>query len=222
MQRDPGRWLVLVVCIVSGCTKVRQQADPMPARPLPPIARNEPTRRPWPVEPSVGAALPPDAAPTVIVDTLNGDPKGLKREDINNALQQALPTLAGCFQGAGPPSIGLSFDAEPEGRASNVKVSGASPEGERCVVASLGRVKLPVFEGKAVPVSFPISVFRPAALPTPTAAAEGAAPAVPVAGEAAPAATAPGPSTAPYVPSSMAPTAGSKPDDTKIRTFIQP
>src|SRR2546429_4920841 len=126
--------LLLVMCTVMACTRVRQQADPLPARPLPPIAHNEPTRRPWPVEPPAPAALPPDAAPTVI-DTLNGDPKGLKREDINNALREALPTLAACFQGAGPPSIGLSFDAEPEGRATNIKVSGASPEGERCVSA---------------------------------------------------------------------------------------
>jgi hypothetical protein len=152
---------------------------------------------------------------------LNGDPKGLKREDINNALQQALPTFAACFQGPGSPSIGLSFDAEPDGRASNVKVTGASPDGERCVTATLGRTKLPVFEGKSVAVSFPISVFRPAEVPTPAAAVEKAAPAVPVA-EAAPVAAQPAGSTTPYVPTSMAPTAGSKPDDNKVRTFIQP
>jgi hypothetical protein len=221
MQQNLSRML-FVACTLAGCTKVRQQADPMPARPLPSVVRNEPTRRPWPVTRPDPATLPPDAAPTVIVDTLNGDPKGLKREDINNALQQALPTFAACFQGPGSPSsIGLSFDAEPDGRANNVKVTGASAEGERCVTATLGRTKLPVFEGKSVTVSFPISVYRPAAeVPTPAVAEKGA-PAVPVA-EAVPVGAQPGGSTTPYVPSSMAPTAGSKPDDNKVRTFIQP
>jgi hypothetical protein len=219
-QRKLGL-VLLLVCTVAACTRVRQQTDPVPAKPLPPVAHNnEPTRRPWPVAPST-VTQPPDAAPAVI-DTLNGDPKGLKREDINNALQQALPTFAACFQGPGSPSsIGLSFDAEPDGRANNVKVTGASAEGERCVTATLGRTKLPVFEGKSVTVSFPISVYRPAAeVPTP-AVAEKAAPAVPVA-EAVPVGAQPGGSTTPYVPSSMAPTAGSKPDDNKVRTFIQP
>jgi len=211
--------MLLAMCTVSACTRVRQQSDPLPARPLPPVTRNVPTQRPWPVTPPPPAALPPDAAPTVIVDTLNGDPKGLKREDINNALQQALPTLANCFQGAGAPSVGLSFDAEPGGRASNIKVSGASPEGERCVSAALAQTKLPAFEGKSVPISFPISVYRPP-VPTPAAAVENPAP-VPVTGavQAAPPA---GASTSPYAPPTMAPTAGSKPDDNKVRTFIQP
>jgi hypothetical protein len=214
---------LLLVCTVGACTKVRQQSDPLPARPLPSIARTEPTRRAWPVSPS-SAPLPPDAAPPVVIDTLNGDPKGLKREDINNALQQALPTLAGCFQGSGgPPSIGLTFDAEPDGRASNIKVSGATPVAERCVSASLARVKLPVFEGKSVPVSFPITVYSPP-VPKPTAAVEQAVPAaVPVAGAAAvPPPPPPGTSTAPYVPSSMPATAGSAPSATEVKTFIQP
>jgi hypothetical protein len=155
---------------------------------------------------------------------LNGDPKGLKREDINNALQQALPALAGCFQGSGgPPSIGLTFDAEPAGRASNIKVSGASPAAERCVSASLARVKLPVFEGKSVPVNFPISVFSPTPVPTPAAAVEPTAPAaVPVAGAAAvPPPPPAGTSTSPYVPSSMPATTGSAPA-AQVKTFIQP
>jgi hypothetical protein len=218
-QRKLGL-VLLLVCTVAGCTRVRQQTDPLPARPLPPVAHttNEPTRRPWPVAPPV--AQPPDAAPAVIVDTLNGDPKGLKREDINNALQQALPTLAACFQGAGPPSIGLSFDAEPDGTASHLKVTGASPEGERCVSATLGRTKLPVFEGKAVAVSFPISIYQPTETPKPAEVEKAPAPAA-AAAEPAPAAPSAA-STSPYVPTTMAPTAGSKPDDNKIRTFIQP
>src|SRR4051794_6965629 len=115
----------MVVCTVGACTKVRQQVDPLPATPLPPVVRAEPTRHSWPVTPPP-TSLPPDAAPAAVPDTLNGDPRGLKREDINNALQGALPLLAACFPGPDAPSaINLAFDAEPEGRASNIKVSGA-------------------------------------------------------------------------------------------------
>lgn len=219
-----GGALLLSVCTVGACTKVRQQSEPLPARPLPSAPRPVPTQRAWPVAPSQ-PSLPPDAAPPVVIDTLNGDPKGLKREDINNALQAALPTLASCFQtsAGGPPSIGLTFEAQPDGRASNIKVSGATPDAERCVSASLARVKLPVFEGKSVPVSFPISVFSPP-VPTPAAAMQQAAPAaVPVAGAAAvPATPPPGTSTAPYAPPSMPATTGSAPSDNQVKTFIQP
>jgi hypothetical protein len=221
-QLNLGRVSLLVVCTVVGCTRVRQQADPVPAKPLPAVAHNEPTRRPWPVTHSDPTPPPPDAAPAAIIDTLNGDPKGLKREDINGALQQALPALGNCFPGEGPPSIGLSFVAQPDGTASNIKVTGASPEGERCVSATLGRTKLPIFEGKSVPVSFPITIYRPTEVPAPAVAVEKPAPAAPPAGASAPAPAAPSGSNTPYVPSSMAPTAGSKPEDNKIRTFIQP
>jgi hypothetical protein len=154
----------------------------------------------------------------VIVDTLNGDPKGLKREEINNALQQALPVLAGCFPGSGgPASIALSFDAEPGGRASNIKVAGATPEAERCVSASVGSLRLPTFEGKAVPVQFPISLFKPVAPPTP------AIETAPAAAQAAAVPATPSPSTTPYVPPAMPTSAGSAPPATdQIRTFIQP
>ena len=100
-QRKLVTALWLVVSTVAGCTKVRQQTDPLPARPLPPIAHsNEPTRRPWPTTPTA-VTQPPDAAPTVIVDTLNGDPKGLKREDINNAFRAHFPHSPAVFRAPG-------------------------------------------------------------------------------------------------------------------------
>jgi len=213
---------LLLVIGVGACTKVTQQSDPLPARPLPPVARPTPTRTNWPATPPP-VPLPPDAAPPVVIDTLNGDPKGLKREDINNALQAALPTLASCFQqgAGGPPSIGLTFDAEPDGRASNIKVTGAPPAAERCVSATLGRTKLPAFEGKSVPVSFPITVYSPP-VPTPAAAAQPAA-APPAAGAApVPAPPPAGTSTAPYVPSALPATTGSTPSENQVKTFIQP
>jgi hypothetical protein len=164
----------------------------------------------------------PDAAPKAIVDTLNGDPNGLKREHINEALQNALPALAACFPGSGPPSMGLSFDAEPEGKATNIKVSGVTPDAERCVSATLASLKLPVFQGKSVPVQFPISMFRPA--PTPPRVVTHDPNPAPVAGAAPVAAPPPpGTSTAPYVPSSsLQATPGSTPSNDQVKTFIQP
>jgi hypothetical protein len=90
------------------------------------------------------------------------------------------------------------------------------------VSATLARVKLPVFEGKPVPVQFPISVYRPPAPPTPAAAVEAAPAPVPVMGATMPAAPPPGTSTAPYVPPSMPTSAGSASAPDKVRTFIQP
>jgi hypothetical protein len=218
-QRVVGAALALAAC--AACTKVRPAVDPLPPTALPRVAlHEEPTRRPWPVA-TRPTSSPPDAAPPVIVDTLNGDPKGLKREEINSALQQSLPALAGCLPADGPPSIGLSFDAEPDGHATNIQVNGASGEAASCVSATLARVKLPVFEGKAVPVQFPISVYRPPVPPTPAAAVEGV-PAPAVVGATVPAAPPPGTSTAPYVPPSMPATTGSTPAPDQIRTFIQP
>jgi len=217
----------LAVCSVVACTRVRPQPEPPPAQPI--AAR--PPSRPAPVRPVARPAATttvsrPNAAPVANPDSLNGDPKGLKREDLNNALQAALRDLAACFSGSGaPPAIGLAFDAEPDGRARNIKVTGATPEGERCVSATLARVKLPVFEGKPVPVNFPISMYRP---PVPAApAAPGAPPAPAVGAPVVPPAPLPpappaGSSTAPYAPpSSIPPTPGSQPTD-QPKTFIQP
>jgi hypothetical protein len=222
-QRIRGSALLLATCGVVACTRTRPADVPMNATPLPrAVVHETPTRRAWPTT-ARPESVPPDAAPAAIVDTLNGDPKGLKREDINGALQAALPALAGCFQGSNaPPSIGLAFDAEPDGRASNIHVTGATPDGERCVSATLGSVKLPVFEGRSVPVQFPISVYRPPTPPTPAQAIENPAPAVPVAGAAMPAAPPPGSSTAPYAPPTMPATAGSVPSADKVKVFIQP
>lgn len=110
-----------------------------------------------------------------------------------------------------------------------MKVTGADEATERCVSTTLARTKLPVFQGKSVPVQFPLSLYRP---PVPQQAARPAAetapaaPAAPTAitGAAAMPATPPaGTSTAPYVPpSSIQPTPGSAPSATEVKTFIQP
>jgi hypothetical protein len=145
-------------------------------------------------------------------DTLNGDPNGLKREQIGTALQQALPSLAPCLQGAPGASVGLSFDADPQGRARNIKVSGASPDAERCVSTALAQVKLPEFAGKAVPINFPLTVYRPAAAP-------GAAPPPP---SAPPSPPAPSPGSGYPPPSALPVSPPSKPTPSGGGPFIQP
>jgi hypothetical protein len=114
-----------------------------------------------------------DAGPPV--NTLNGDPAGLKKEDLRRALDGAMAGLATCFGSEPGGGAGLSFDADPSGKAANVKVTGASPAATACITNQLAGIKLPAFAGKAVPVEFPLSVHRqappPAAAPAAAAAA---------------------------------------------------
>jgi hypothetical protein len=116
-----------------------------------------------------------------VADTLNGDPKGPTREALSQALDGVLPAVARCFPD-GAASVGVSLEADPSGKAANVKVTGAGAA-EGCVRGAVAAVRLPTFEGKAVPVSFPINIqtTRPAppAGAAPTAAAAPVAPPAP-------------------------------------------
>jgi hypothetical protein len=213
----PGRSAIVAFCALAACTTVRQPDPPPPADPVsapspdpaPPRAHTPPN--PWnaPAQPAPPPPerLAPLAAP-VVVETLNGDPKGPKREEITSALQKALPSLAPCLENAAG-SVGLSFDASPGGRAQNIKVTGASPATERCVSSTLAQLKLPSFEGAAVPLQFPLNVFRPSPPPpAPTPAAPTAPPATAT-------------STGIYAPPSMA-TSASAPPSNAASNFIQP
>jgi hypothetical protein len=134
-----------------------------------------------------------------------------------------MPMLSGCLQNASTGSVGITFDADPSGRAQNLKVSGGTPEVDRCVATALSTARIPPFEGRPIAVQLPLSVkretLRPAAAagqPLPTTQVPAAAPPPP----SAPAAGAPpsmgtlAPSTggtAPYNPSSTLPTTGGPP-----------
>jgi hypothetical protein len=222
-QRKLGGAMLLLVCTVAACTRVRQQTDPLPARPLPSIPHsNEPTRRPWPV--------------TTIRRRHRASRRGSdrhsryfeRRSEGPQARRHQQRTSTGAFRrwrrafrAPGRPPSAWPSTRSPIGRASNIKVSGASPDGERCVSATLARTKLPVFEGKSVPVAFPISVFRPAGPHARRGRREHAAPAARSAGAARVAPPA-GSSNAPYVPSSMAPTTAPKPVTTRSGRSFQP
>ncbi len=178
--------LLLGGSVVPGCTKVREQPPaspvlpaeapapapkPTPRRPPPPAFGGSLAGEAAPASPPAPAAPAPPVAPA---DTLNGDPKGPKREELSRALDGALPGLGRCFDGGGAAgSVGLAFEVEPSGRASGIKVTGASEAAERCVREAVGAVRLPTFEGKPVPVQFPLTVHRSAAAPAATAPAPG-------------------------------------------------
>jgi hypothetical protein len=169
------------------CTKVIEQPTLAPPDNPPPEVKvakkptRPPSRNPWPpstafasdrTAPVARPAAAPDTRPAV--ETLNGDPNGLKREDLQKELDGAMPALAACFDGSeGSSNVALSFDADPAGKAANLKVSGGNPTSAGCVRGVLGGLRLPAFSGAAVPVHFPLTVRAPVR-PKPAAAAQAA------------------------------------------------
>lgn len=222
-------WVVVVAFTMVGCKK--RSVEPPPAAfafpPPPPAAseRTEPARRP-----AARRLVEIDAAAPV--NTLNGDPKGLKREELRAALEAAMPSFAACLQSSsGAATVGLTFDAQPDGSAQNVRISGVQAADERCIATALTRLRLPPFEGKPVPVEFPLTLYHPAAVAAAPDAALTVAPAAPVqqpppsvtvmAPSAAPVPPA-GTSTAPYTRPVLPATAGSNTTDNQGKLFIKP
>lgn len=165
--------LALSLGLAGACTKV---VEPPPLEPGPPVV--EPVKKPrfappppaWPTRPAAPATPPPapkEAAPAV--DTLNGDPEGLKREDLQNRLDAAMDRFSACVDAPGTTRVALSFDVAPEGGAQNVKVSGGGAAAEKCVAGVVAGLSLPKFSGKPVPVHFPITVQRTVTQPAPRA-----------------------------------------------------
>ena len=90
--------------------------------------------------------------------TLNGHPNGLSREALNSVIQGTMGSLATCFTpSAENPMVAVSFEADPSGRASLVRVSGAPPDAERCVRLRVQNMKFPRFEGNGVHVDLPLT-----------------------------------------------------------------
>jgi hypothetical protein len=110
--------------------------------------------------PVVRPAVPPPSAVTAPVDSLNGDPRGLTRGDLNRVMSDAVKQMSSCFTAGTPnPKINLSFEAEPSGRTSLLRVKGAPSNAEPCIRNIIQEMRLPSFEGKAVPVEMPL-VFQ--------------------------------------------------------------
>jgi hypothetical protein len=167
----------------AGCIKVNEQPplpevelEPPPAAPV--VKKAPRPNRPWaptafasdPAPPPAQVAAKPDAARPV-VETLNGDPNGLKREDLQKILDGAMPAFAACFEKSETSvNVGLSFDADPAGGASNLKVTGGDPASSSCVKKVVSGLRLPGFSGPAVPVHFPLSIHA-STRPKPAASA---------------------------------------------------
>ena len=172
----PALALGLGLALVA-CTKVVPPPPPEPTPPTPePVAKRKfpPPPPAWPKSPAPPAAAPaappPPAAP---IETLNGDPNGLKREDLQAALDGAMDRFAGCVDAAGTTQVALSFDAAADGKAENIKVSGGPAGADKCVSSIVSSLRLPKFSGKPVPVHFPITVRRTVTQPAPRQAAGG-------------------------------------------------
>jgi hypothetical protein len=121
-----------------------------------------------PIAPSV---IPDDPPPTQVQPvtnpgasaraTLNGDPNGITRDTLNRSIQGAMGSLAACFSSLNQdPMVSVSFEAEPSGRPSLVRVGGAPPDAERCIRNVVQNIRFPSFDGKGVQVDLPLSFHR--------------------------------------------------------------
>jgi hypothetical protein len=114
----------------------------------------------------------PEVVPTVAGQqggghrTLNGDPRGITRETLNRSIQGAMGALAACFSNiTQDPMVAVSFEADPNGRPSLVRVNGAPPDAERCIRGVVQGIRFPSFEGKGVQVDLPLSFHRTTGTP---------------------------------------------------------
>jgi hypothetical protein len=174
-----GIVLVAGVLDANGACKRQSYLPPLPQPPQ--ISAPEPRHSPksvayraepgTPIAPSVIPDEPPPtalAAPSASSDkaavqraTLNGDPNGITRETLNRSVQGAMGALAGCFASmTQDPTVAVSFEADPSGKPSLVRISGAPPDSEHCVRQVVQGIRFPAFDGKAVQVDLPLSFHR--------------------------------------------------------------
>ena len=115
-------------------------------------------------DPDPGAAPPPPTGagqPGQGRGSLNGDPNGITRETLNRSIQGAMGSLAACFTNiTQDPMVAVSFEADPSGRPSLVRVNGAPPDAESCIRNVVQGIRFPSFEGKGVQIDLPLSFHR--------------------------------------------------------------
>ena len=174
---QPALWVTVGVSLLVGaCSK---SAGPPP---LPPVSKLVPVSekrygenleyRNKPGEAIAPVVVADDPAPAAVVaaapsgggkapPTLNGDANGLTREALNQSIQGAMGALAACFSSlTQDPMVAVSFEADPSGRPSLVRVNGAPPDAERCIRNIVQGVRFPSFQGKGVQVDLPLSFHR--------------------------------------------------------------
>lgn len=170
-------WVTAGACVLaSGCSK---SSGPPPLPPIPkllPVAENNNVEgveyRSKPGEAIAPVVVSDDPAPVAVVaptspggnkaaPSLNGDPNGLTREALNQSIQGAMGSLASCFSSlTQDPMVAVSFEADPSGRPSLVRVNGAPADAERCIRNIVQGIRFPGFQGKGVQVDLPLSFHR--------------------------------------------------------------
>lgn len=165
-----------VSLLVGGCSK---SSGPPPLPPIPKLAPAPEKTQGEAVEyrSKPGEAIAPmvvadEPAPAAVVvptspggartpQTLNGDPNGLTREALNQSIQGAMGSVAACFSSlTEDPMVAVSFEADPSGRPSLVRVNGAPANAERCIHNIVQGIRFPSFQGKGVKVDLPLSFHR--------------------------------------------------------------
>jgi hypothetical protein len=130
------------------------------ARRLPGFGLAGPQNEAAQFDPEPAAAVTRSAAPGG-AGTLNGNPNGLTREVLNSAIQGSMASLVTCFSpSVQNPMVAVSFEADPAGRASLVRVNGAPPDAERCVRNIVQGIRFPRFEGNGVHVDLPLTFHQ--------------------------------------------------------------
>jgi hypothetical protein len=163
----------------AGCESFKKKAPPPLPQPKIEASNYKPAERPVTRQlpafgmgsPQVGEG-PSESEPVVAVNptvaqgaagsgTLNGHPNGLNRATLNAAIQGTMASLASCFTpSAQSPMVAVSFEADPAGRASLVRVSGAPPDAERCVRNIIQGMRFSRFEGNGVHVDLPLTFHQ--------------------------------------------------------------
>lgn len=92
--------------------------------------------------------------------SLNDHPEGLQRAQLQGALDAQMGNLARCFDNVSVTQVGVYFEADPSGEARGIQVRGAPPAAQDCVTNLIRGLKIPKFEGHAIPVDFPLSISQ--------------------------------------------------------------
>ena len=184
--RSTARGATLVAAILCGLVACKDKAAPAPAgpvvrdparrrapKPVAPAVRDEssPPFEPWvvPDEPPSAPTQPVPEAQPAKADTMNGHPNGITRDALNRAIQDAVPSMAACFSTqTDPPKVSISFEADPNGRPSLVRVGGSPGNAEYCLRNAVRAIRFPPFEGNGVQVDLPLNFTREMRPGTPT------------------------------------------------------
>jgi hypothetical protein len=127
---------------------------------LPSFGLGGPVGAPAESDPGLAVAAAPTGVPAG-TGSLNGHPNGLTREALNVAVQGTMGQLASCFSpSAQNPMVAVSFEADPAGRPSLVRINGAPPDAERCVRNIINGMRFPRFEGNGVHIDLPLTFHQ--------------------------------------------------------------